>query len=126
MMQRVCAIAILTALLGVVMSELGFKSRRLFGVLSALLILIAVSDNLFSVFSRLDKLATLGGISEASKCALKAVGTGYVFGFVGNLLSELGEGVLATAVGIACRVEMFLIVLPYFEKTVRLGIELLQ
>ncbi len=126
MMQRVCALALLVALLGSVMSELGFKSKKLFGILSILMILIAISDSLFSVFTRLSELSELVGISEAVKCALKAVGAGYVFGFVGSVLNELGEGGLASAVAIACRVEIFLIVLPYFEKTVRLGIELLQ
>ena len=125
-MQRVCAVALLVALLGAVLGELGFKSKKLFGLLALLMILITLTDAFSSVWSRIGGLAELSGTSEAAKCALKAVGTGYVFGFVSTVLTELGEGTLASAVGIACRVEVFIIVLPFFEKTVKLGLELLQ
>ena len=126
MMQRVCATVLLVALIGAIMSELGFKSKKLFSILSFLLILIALSDSLFSLIARAFRLAELAGISEAAKCALKAVGAGYTFGFVDSVLKELGESTLSTAVAIACRIDIFLIVLPYFEKTVELGVGLLQ
>lgn len=126
MMQRVCAVALLVALLGAVLSELGFKSRKLFSILAVLMILISLADSLSSLWSKIGGLAEMTGISEAAECALKAVGTGYVFGFVSTVLSELGEITLASAVCIACRVEVIIIVLPFIEKTVRLGIELLQ
>ena len=57
MMQRVCATVLLVALIGAIMSELGFKSKKLFSILSFLLILIALSDSLFSLIARAFRLA---------------------------------------------------------------------
>ena len=54
------------------------------------------------------------------------MGLGYVFGFTSEICSELGEGVIASAVTAAGRVQIFLVAYPYFEKIIKLGVELLE
>ena len=56
---------------------------------------------------------------------VRAVGLGYVFGFTSDICNSLGESTLASLVTAVGRVEIFLLALPYFVKTVELGVELL-
>ena len=72
------------------------------------------------------ELAEKVGISEATECALKAVGLGHIFGFTSDFCASLGEGGLAKAVTVVGRVEIFLVAYPYFEKIIALGIKLLE
>ena len=126
MTARVCFAALLVAILSALLSELGFKHKRLFAVLSLVIILSMLAEGVGELFSSALSLADSAGISEAAKCAVKAVGLGYVFGFTADVCEELGEKGIANAVTIGARVEIFRAALPYFEKTVLLGIELLK
>ena len=126
MMLRACALALLAVILGAVLSELGFKSKKLFSVLGALLIISLLGENVSGLIGRLCAFSEMAGIGDAAKCALKVVGLGYVFGFTADVCRELGEGGVASAVGIVGRVETFLVVMPYFEKTLELGAGLLK
>lgn len=126
MTLRVCFAALLVSVLAVLLSELGFRQKRLFAVLSLALIFSMLAEGIGELFSSAISLVDMVGVGEAAKCAVKAVGVGYVFGFTADVCEELGEKGIANAVTIGARVEIFLIALPYFEKTVRLGIELLK
>ena len=126
MTARVCFAAMLVAILAALLSELGFRQKKLFVVLSLVVILSMLAEGIGELFSSALSLADSAGISDAAKCAVKAVGLGYIFGFTADVCDELGEKGIANAVTIGARVEIFLVALPYFEKTVRLGIELLK
>lgn len=126
MTARLCFAALLVAILAALLSELGFRQKKLFVVLSLVVILSMLAEGIGELFSAALSLADSAGISDAAKCAVKAVGLGYIFGFTADVCEELGEKGIANAVTIGARVEIFLVALPYFEKTVRLGIELLK
>ena len=126
MILRACALALLTAILGTVLSELGFKSKKLLGILAVLLIMSLIGEDISTLIGRLAGFSDMAGIGDAAKCAMKVVGIGYVFGFTADVCRELGEGGVAGAVGIVGRVETFLVVMPYFEKTLELGAGLLK
>ena len=126
MIPKICALAILAAILYAALDSFGFKSKGLFGLLCALMILSALGDSLGSLFSSMLSIAERTGISDAASCALRAVGLGYVFGFTADVCSYLGEGVIAKAVTLVGRIQIFFVAYPYFEKTVALGIGLLE
>lgn len=126
MIPKICAVAILSVILYAVLDSFGFKSRGLFAALCALMILSALGDSLLGLLSSALSIADRTGISEAASCALRAVGLGYVFGFTSDLCASLGEGLIAKAVTLVGRVQIFLVAYPYFEKIVALGMELLQ
>jgi hypothetical protein len=126
MISKILAAAILSAILGVMLSELGFKSKRLFTVLCLLVIYCTISEQVIRLIAPLSEIAEVAELSEAANCAVKAVGAGYVFGFVSEGCTELGEGRLASAMALAGRIEVFALVLPYFQKTITLGLELLK
>ncbi len=121
-----CFAALLVAILAALLSELGFRQKKIFVALSLVVILSMLAEGIGELFSAALSLADSAGISDAAKCAVKAVGLGYIFGFTADVCEELGEKGIANAVTIGARVEIFLVSLPYFEKTVRLGIELLK
>lgn len=126
MISKICALLLVSSILGALLSELGFKSKRIFTVLCIVLAFITLADSLSGIISKLIKITDIAGISEAAKCAVKAVGVGYIFGLTSEMCAELGEGRIATLLTLVGRIEIFVLVLPYFEKTVGLGIELLQ
>lgn len=125
MIPKVCAMAIFSAILFAILDAFGFKSKGLFGTLCCLIILSALGDMLGEAFGSVLSIAERTGISEATSCALKAVGLGYVFGITSDLCTSLGEVGIAKAVTAVGRVEIFVIAYPYFEKMIALGIELL-
>lgn len=126
MILRVCALALLTVILGTVLSELGFRNKKLFCTLAALIIICMLGEGIAIVVGKVTAFSDMAGIGDASKCALKVVGLGYLFGFTADVCRELGEGGVANAVGVVGRVETFLVVLPYLEKTLELGTGLLK
>ena len=126
MILKVCAIAVFAAILYALLDNLGVRSKGLFGTLCALMILSALGDSLGGLLSSMLSIAENTGISEAASCALRTVGLGYVFGFTSDFCAELGEGVIAKAVSVVGKIQIFLVAYPYFEKTVALGIGLLE
>ena len=126
MILRACATALVTVIFGTVLSELGFKSKKLFCILGALIIICLLGEGAAMIVGKVTALSEAADIGDAAKCALKVVGLGYLFGFTSDVCRELGEGGVANAVGLVGRVETFLAVLPYFEKTLELGAGLLK
>ena len=126
MILRICGIAVLTAIVGMMLGEMGFKGRRLFGTVSAVMLLIGVLESVGTVFSEISSLTSVAGVSEIALTALKIVGVGYVSGISCDVASELGEGSVARAVELAGRVEMLLITLPYLREILEVGIGLIK
>ena len=126
MIPKICALAILSVILYAALDILGFKSKKLFLLLCALMILSALGDSFASLLGNMQSIAERTGISEAASCALKAVGLGYIFGFTADICSSLGERIISEAVTAVGRIQIFLVAYPYFKKTVALGIELLK
>lgn len=125
MIPKICLFALLCAVLSSLLEGLGFKSRGLFALLCALLLLTALTELMGDAFGGILSLAEDAGITDAASCALRAVGLGYVFGFTSEVCTSLGEPLIAQAVAVAGRIHIFLIAYPYFEKIVQLGRELL-
>lgn len=126
MIPKICLFALMCAILGALLDGLGFKSRGLFALLCALLMLTALTDSMGDMMGGIMSLASTAGITDAASCALKAVGLGYVFGFTAEVCNSLGESVIASAVTATGRVQIFLVAYPYFERIIKLGAELLK
>ncbi len=126
MIPKVCAAAIVSVALCVVLDSLGFRQKGLFAALCALLMLSAVGDSLSSLFGSVLSITEQVGISEAAGCALRAIGLGYVFGFTADVCRSLGESLIAKVVEVVGRVQIFMVAFPFFEKMILLGKELLE
>ena len=126
MIPKICAVALMCALLSAFLGELGFKNKKLISLLAVILLFGAMSEGIGVFIEKITKLSESAGLSDACLTALKAVGLGYVFGITSDVCSELGETGVARAVTVAGKVEILLVSLPYFEKTINLGLELLK
>ena len=126
MMSKICAIGLLGAVLAAFLGELGFKNKKLVSILTAIVLFGALKDGIGIYVEKIVGLSEMAGIGDACLCSLKAVGLGYLFGFSSDLCEELGEGGVARAMTVVGKVEIMIVALPYFEKTVYLGMELLR
>ncbi len=125
-MLRVCAAALICSLLCALLDGLGYRSKGLFATLCAIIILSLLGESLSRLFSGITSLADLTGITEAASCALKAIGLGYVFGITADICDSLGEKMISSAVTAIGRIQIFLVAYPYLEKTVALGLKLIE
>ena len=125
MISKAIGVALVSAILSALLDGLGFKSRRLFSTLSAIVVMVGLVGSVSELLGSVMKIADGTGIGDAADKAVRAVGLGYVFGFTSDICNSLGESTLASLVTAVGRVEIFLLALPYFVKTVELGVELL-
>ena len=126
MIPRACALALIGAVLGALLEGMGFRSKKLFITLVAILGMVMAAESLGDLLGSLGTLADRAGVSELAEKALRAVGLGYVFGFTSEICQSLGESGLASLVLTVGRLEIFLIAMPYFVKTLEMGLELLS
>ena len=126
MIPKICALGLLFALVGVLLSEFGFKEKKLFSVLCAVSVISVLGGEIASLLSSLLSLGELTGVSEIATASVKLIGVGYVFGVSSSIIRELSEPVLANAVTIGGKVETALIVMPYFVEIIELGAELIK
>ena len=126
MIPRACALALIGAVLGALLEGMGFRSKKLFITLVAILAMVMAAESLGDLLGSLGTLADRAGVSELAEKALRAVGLGYVFGFTSEICRSLGESGLASLVLTVGRLEIFLIAMPYFVKTLEMGLELLS
>lgn len=125
-MLKLLGAAVISAVCGMLLGELGFRGRKLFGLLCALVILCAISGDAVKIIQDFTSIEGVGELSEIGSVCAKIIGVGYLFGFVCDIASELGETAVASAVSMAGKLEILIIIFPYFRKIVELGLELLQ
>ena len=126
MISKMLGVALVSAILSALLDGLGFKSRRLFSTLSAIVVMIGLISSVSELLSSVMKIAEGTVVADAADKAVRAVGLGYVFGFTSDICNSLGESTLASLVIAVGRVEIFLLALPYFVKTIEMGMELLS
>ena len=126
MISKFVCISLVCAFMSALLDGLGFRSKRLFVTLSTVILMIGVLDYLSEIVDPIMSLARDVGLSELADKSLRAVGLGYVFGFSSDICASLGETTLATLVNTVGKLEIFMLALPYFVKTVELGMELLS
>ena len=126
MIPKVCAIGILLAFVGFLLSETGFKGKRVFGLLSAVTVLIGVLSELTEIFSQTSELFISAGVSDIARAGLKIVGLGYVFGISSEVAEQLGEVGVSRALTLFGRIEIVGLTLPYVKSIIELGTSLIK
>lgn len=124
MIPRAAALAILLAITAYLLSEMGFRSHRLFSTLGLVaLLLIFAEDSIISI-SKISEIGGIGEVADVTRAAVKVVASGYVFGIASDVSAELGESGISRGVELCGRVEIFLIVLPYLCEALEAAIGL--
>ena len=126
MIMKTAFVALLAGVLALILSEYGYRGKRLFSVF-VIVSLIGVGVFAFSrAVNGIDAVISLTGLGDAATCAIKIVGTGYVFGITADVCREMGEAGIANALTTVGRLEIFVTVLPYILKMVELGTNMIK
>ena len=96
MISKMLGVALVSAILSALLDGLGFKSRRLFSTLSAIVVMVGLVGSVSELLESVMKIAEGTGIGDAADKAVRAVGLGYVFGFTSDICNSLGESTLAS------------------------------
>lgn len=125
MILKILGSALLLLSSAYLLRALGFRGAPIFAAISAIVLISESKESLGYIFGRVKELSELSNISEPTSAALKILGIGYLFGICADVCRELSEPGIAKAVEIVGRVEIFAVVIPYFERIIRVGVELL-
>ena len=126
MMPRVCAIALLGAIIIKTLSEMGLRSISSVKTLILALILSFSVEPITELIGLIGMVALKEEVTEGVSVMAKSIGLGYVFGFSADICSSLGEGEVAAGVLTVGRLQIFLLALPYLTKIISLGLELFE
>ncbi len=125
MILKILGTALLLLISAYLLRSLSFRGAPVFAAIAAILLLAESGEGVGYIFGRVKELSELSNISEPTAAALKILGIGYLFGICADVCRELSEPGIAKAVEMVGRVEIFTVVIPYFEKIIRAGAELL-
>ncbi len=109
-----------------ILRGLDARGAPVFCVLSGIVILTEAAAPLGEIFSAV-KMLTSGSLSDSLlEAALKIFGVGYLFGISADAVRELGEPFIAKCVEAVGRVEIVVIILPFFVEILTLGVDFLR
>ena len=120
------AIGLLLAITAVMLKDLGWRGAAVFSAFSLVALLSMCTEGLLSLSGTLSSLASHAALSEAATGVLKITGIGFLMGVSADVCRELGENGAARGLILAGRIEMLCIALPYLEKIIAIGVELLE
>ena len=118
-------IALIAALLGYLLRQVGFKGASLISAFAAL------GLSLVGIMGAAERMAGLlptemsGEVSALADSAFKIVGVGQISGLLSDFLSEIGEAGVGKALLVLGRVEIFIISAPFILDMLELSKELL-
>jgi stage III sporulation protein AD len=123
---KICAVALIGAFCVFLLKNFGWRGGPLVTV-AALLTLASFFDLFFAEIRKIfDTVAHIEGLERGTKLILKVVGIGYVSGISADVCRELGEGSIASMVTTLSRLEIFVVVSPFFYEILTLGLELME
>ena len=120
---RICSGAVVAAVCGILLRELGWRGAAVFSILSITVFLGVFADALSTLAERLLSFTAEGAVL-AVKEILKVVGVSYLFGFSADICAELGERSLSGVLLALGRIEILVIVMPYIFDMVKMAGEL--
>lgn len=120
---RVIGCALISALLGVLLKELGFAGSRMILLLGTVGAIGFVAVCVGEVMEGIVGLSSEN--AEYVRVILKMVGISYVAGVCSDICTDLGQTSLAGAISSVGRVEIMILSLPYVKRIIEEGVKLL-
>ena len=102
----------------------GWKGAPVFVAICIVVLISESADAIFEILKFTQSLGNNTDIEKPISAALKILSCGYLFGICADICRELGEGGIAKAVEVTGRVEIIVLVLPFFKKIIDIGIGL--
>ena len=109
---KICGGAILLSILGLLLSELGFRGKKALSTLGIIIFLLIFIDLLSDAVSEISSFPITDEGRGSLALALKIVGVGHAFNICADVCTELSEGGIASAVSLVGKLEILLMVLP--------------
>ena len=122
---QIGAVGLLLAITAVLLKDLGWRGAAVFSTFGLVVLLSLCADGFLELTGVLSALAASSTLAEAAAAVLKITGIGILMGAVADICRELGEGGIARGVLVAGRLEILCIALPFLQKIIALGAELL-
>ena len=123
MIAKLFAVAVLFSVTAFILRSFGWRGTPIFCIVCALVLLGESFLSLSSLLSLIFGLSEELDIAAEIKAALKILGVGYLYGISADICRELGEGGIAKAAEVAGRVEIMLLILPFAEEIIRVGVD---
>ena len=123
---RIGAVGILLAVTALLLKDLGWRGAAVFSAFSLVLLLSMCNEGLLTLSGAIAEISENAAVSEAALGVLKITGVSLLMGVCAEVCRELGESGVARGVVLAGRVEILCIALPYLQKIIALGVELLE
>ena len=109
---KACGGALLAAIIGFILSELGFRGKRAVSATLAVILLLGFVDLLADAASKIALVPITDEGKEAVRCALKIVGVGHAFNIASDTCYELSEGGIGAALSLVGKLQIILMILP--------------
>jgi hypothetical protein len=126
MIFKVLGFGILTALTSFLLSELGFKGRRVYSTLGICILLLYFLNSFGGFFGELLSFNISDGAGEAVKVGLKIVGVSQAFSIAADAAGELSEGGIASTMTLVGKLEILIISLPHLKSIISTVSDLLS
>lgn len=108
------------------LSEAGFRGKRAVSLVCSAVLFSAMAKSVGALMGDFLGFADGAGVGSVASSAAKIIGAGYLFGICSDMASEMGEGMVAKVLISAGKIEILLIVLPYFDEILKLGMSLIK
>lgn len=125
-MLKIAGAGLVAAMLAFILRECGSRSAKLVSSVGIVVLLAASVGGIGRIVPSLGIPKLGSDAAEGCALMLKIVGAGYVFGTSADLCREIGENGVASALVVAGRVEIFLLILPVLREIITLGVEMLK
>ncbi len=122
---KICGGAVIVAVSAFLLREFGWRGAGAFSILGLVIFIGLLTDGVSRAVRETSVLASAAGVGSLAKEILKVMGVSYIFGISADVSSELGEKTLSSVLLAVGRVEIILIVMPYFLEVVRYSTELI-
>ena len=114
-MLKVVGVALLFCSVLFLLRDFGWRGAPVLAATASLLLLGMLADPIGEIVSGL--LSVQGGThSREISAAIKVLGIGYIFGIASDTCKTLGEAQIAKTLEVVGRVEIILIIMPYFVE----------
>jgi stage III sporulation protein AD len=121
----VIGLALLLVATAYLLRSFGWRGAPIFAAVAIIAIISESGEGLAEILNLAKSFGSYADISETVSAGLKILGCGYLFGICADICREVGENGIAKAVELAGRVEIILLVLPFFKEIINIGVELI-
>ena len=123
---QIGAMGLLMAITAVLLKDLGWRGAAVFSAFSLVALLSLCAEGILKLSGVISDFASQSALSVGAAGVLKIAGVGFLMGATADVCRELGEGGIARGVILAGRLEILCIALPFLQKIVAIGMELLK